>query len=70
MFPPEVPAGRVVLSFTPAERNISRGSWRSLYGICKSSGDTLAAFLDRKHADRERENAAVERRLRERESRE
>jgi hypothetical protein len=54
--PREVPEGTVILSFTPAKRNTSSGSWRSLYGICKNSGDTLAAFLERKHAEREREN--------------
>jgi hypothetical protein len=65
--PREIPAGRTIVAFTPAKA-VSTDSWRSLYGICKDSGDTLDAFLERKHADRERESAAMERRLKKREN--
>jgi hypothetical protein len=41
-------------------------SWRSLYGMCKNSGDTLEAFLERKHADKAFEDAIEERRFKER----
>jgi hypothetical protein len=57
--PREIPVGQVVLTFTPP-RAVPTDSWRSLYGICKDC-DTLDAFLERKHAERERENATLER---------
>jgi hypothetical protein len=66
--PREVPAGRTILIFKPAAEapaEQEKTGWRSLYGICKGA-DTLDAFLERKHADRERENAVLEHRLQER----
>jgi hypothetical protein len=66
--PPEFPAGKTILTFTPASVANAK-AWRSLYGICKNSGDTLDAFLERKHVNRARENTALERRLQEMENR-
>ena len=36
---------------SPGSRSRDSG-WRRLYGLDKKSGDTVDAFLDRKHADK------------------
>jgi hypothetical protein len=61
--PQDVPPGWTILTFTPAPQTGLRNSWRSLRGICKNSGDTLDAFLERKHAEKTLEDAAFERGL-------
>jgi hypothetical protein len=70
--PESVPCGKrdVILDF-PLEPEIRQTNvrnlhddWRSLYGFCKNSGDTLDAFMERHHEDGrlELENEESERR--------
>jgi hypothetical protein len=69
--PKKHPVGKVRVKVELAEdANLTMqkpsASWRSLYGMCKNSGDTMEAFLERKHADKAFEDAIEERRLKER----
>jgi hypothetical protein len=61
--PPEVPAGQVVLSFTPAETAAvsaqpaaaqDKTGWRALIGIHKGM-DTMDAYFKRHWAENDRE---------------
>jgi hypothetical protein len=68
--PPNIPAGRVkaalTLTFETAEPQPEKGaSWRSLFGLCRDSGDTLAAYLERRRADGALEQAVERRREKE-----
>jgi hypothetical protein len=69
--PANIPVGKteIMIVFSPVQvhpKPVTSDSWRSLYGMCKNSGDTLEAFLERKHADKAFEDAIEERRLKER----
>jgi hypothetical protein len=70
--PPEIPAGRAKATLTlifetTAARPKKDTSWRSLFGMCKNSGDTLAAYMERRRADDGLEQAATQRRKKEHE---
>jgi hypothetical protein len=65
--PPHIPTGRVkaalTLSFETAEPQPKKGaSWKSLFGMCKNSGDTLAAYVERRRTDDALEQAVERRR--------
>jgi hypothetical protein len=69
--PTNIPVGKteiMIVFSSVSERSTPEpaASWRSLYGMCKNSGDTLKAFLERKHADKAFEDAIEDRRLKER----
>ncbi|GHT89518.1 hypothetical protein FACS1894137_18910 [Spirochaetia bacterium] len=68
--PQPVPAGMVdvVFSFKTADDTIDtfHDDWRSLYGLCKNSGDTLDAFMERHHEEGRLELENEERERRER----
>jgi hypothetical protein len=66
--PPEVPAGKVVLAFTPvpadpfaAAKAKSKAAREKLRELCKDSKLTVDSFLAMKHADRVLEAAIEER---------
>ncbi|MDR1046563.1 MAG: hypothetical protein LBL64_02205 [Treponema sp.] len=70
--PPEIPAGRakaaLTLTFETAVPRLKKdASWRSLFGMCKDSGDTLAAYMERRRADGNLERAVEQRREKEHE---
>jgi hypothetical protein len=64
--PANIPVGKTEIMIVFSSVPEPSASWRSLYGMCKNSGDTLEAFLERKHADKAFEDAIEERRLKER----
>ena len=56
----------VILSFPSIESETGAGAkdgWRRLYGLDKKYGDTLNAFLDRKHSDKALEDEIDARQL-------
>jgi hypothetical protein len=62
-----VPAGTIdVIVFSHAAATDTHEDWRSLYGLCKESGDTLDAFLERHYDERRLERESEEHELRER----
>jgi hypothetical protein len=68
--PPNIPAGRakaaLTLTFETTVSQPEKGaSWRSLFGMCKDSGDTLAAYMERRRADGAWEQAVEQRREKE-----
>jgi hypothetical protein len=69
--PPNIPAGRakaaLTLTFETAAPQPKKASWRSLFGMCKDSGDTLAAYMERRRADGALEQAVEQRRKEEHE---
>ncbi|GHV79308.1 hypothetical protein AGMMS49944_10990 [Spirochaetia bacterium] len=66
--PETVPCGRteVILDFPQKPPKTGQDDWRSLYGFCKDSGDTLDAFMERRHEDGRLELENEERERRER----
>jgi hypothetical protein len=48
--PEPVPAGTATFRLE-YKTEIPRDDWRSLYGFCKDSGDTLDAFMERHPED-------------------
>ncbi|GHV76681.1 hypothetical protein AGMMS49942_15020 [Spirochaetia bacterium] len=66
--PETVSCGRteVILDFPQGPPKTSQEDWRSLYGLCKDSGDTLDAFMERRHEDGRLELENEERERRER----
>jgi hypothetical protein len=69
--PPNIPAGRakaaLTLTFETAAPRPKKASWRSLFGMCKDSGDTLAAYMERRKADGALEQTVEQRREKEHE---
>ena len=66
--PPEFPAGRAILTFTPASYDVlaagrakSRAARQKLRELCKDSTLTVESFLAMKQADRVLETAIDER---------
>jgi hypothetical protein len=68
--PPHIPEGRakaaLTLTFeTAVPLQKKDASWRSLFGMCKDSGDTLAAYMERHRADGDLERIVEQRREKE-----
>jgi hypothetical protein len=68
--PPDIPEGRakaaLSLTFeTAAVLQKKDASWRSLFGMCKDSGDTLAAYMERRRSESDLEQAVEQRREKE-----
>jgi hypothetical protein len=64
--PEPIPAGTATFWLNWAETEAPREDWRSLYGFCKDSGDTLDAFMERHNEEGRLELEKEERERRER----
>jgi hypothetical protein len=70
--PSNIPVGMakaaLTLTFeTTVPRPKKDTSWRSLFGMCKNSGDTLTAYMERRRVDGDLERAVEQRREKEHE---